>query len=317
VGFAGSVQAAREINAQEQPLEGAAKLENGELVTSFSPFQPRTFALTLNKATARLEAVQSQPVELHYDLAVASNDDTKTEGGGFDGKGDAMPAEMLRAKIGYDDVQFDLAPAKTGVANAVVAKGQTIDLPAGHFNRIYILAAAEDGDQTAAFGVGDKKVDLKIQDWSGFIGQWDNRVWRNQPERSWAISAAHAVWPASDEQERERRPPSPRYPEDYVGLEAGYIKTTGLAWYASHQHTSDGLNQPYRCSYLFAYPIDISDSDRTLVLPDNNKIRILAVSVAHENPEMNSAQPLYDTLNASEPSGKLEDMPRSVAVDKE
>jgi alpha-mannosidase len=40
---------------------------------------------------------------------------------------------------------------------------------------------------------------------------------------------------------------------------------------------------------------------RTLTLPDNDKIRILAVSVAEENPELSQAQPLYDMLNRTEP----------------
>jgi alpha-mannosidase len=41
---------------------------------------------------------------------------------------------------------------------------------------------------------------------------------------------------------------------------------------------------------------------RTLTLPDNDKIRILAVSVAEENPELKPAQPLYDTLTRTEPT---------------
>jgi alpha-mannosidase len=31
-------------------------------------------------------------------------------------------------------------------------------------------------------------------------------------------------------------------------------------------------------------------------LPDNNKIRILAISVSEENPEVKPVQPLYDVL---------------------
>jgi alpha-mannosidase len=31
-------------------------------------------------------------------------------------------------------------------------------------------------------------------------------------------------------------------------------------------------------------------------LPDNDKIRILAISVAEENPEVKAVQPLYDVL---------------------
>jgi alpha-mannosidase len=296
VSFAGPIAAAREVDAQERPI-GSATVNNGSLVTSFTAYQPRTFALRLDSSKTKLAPLQSQPVTLHYDLAVATNDDTKTDGGGFDGKGNAIPAEMLPTTIEYHDVQFKLAQSGTGERNAVVAKGQTIELPAGRYSRVYVLAASADGDQDADFLIGSRKIKLNIQSWSGFLGQWDTRVWKNQSERDWAISANHAVWPPADEQEREKRPVAPRYPEDYVRLEPGYVKTAGLAWYASHQHTAEGLNQPYHYSYLFAYPIDLKAGEQALTLPNNDKIRVLAVSVAEETPKLKPVQPLYDTLN--------------------
>jgi alpha-mannosidase len=296
VTFAAPVSAAREVNGQEQPI-GSANLSGGALVTSFTGYQPRTFALRLAAPATKVAAIHSQPVALQYDLAAASNDDTKTAGGGFDGKGNAMPAEMLPTQIEYHGVEFKLAPAATGTPDAVVAKGQTIQLPSGHYNRVYILAASADGDKAAAFRVGEKAVDLNIQDWGGFIGQWDTRLWKNESLRNWAISAHHPAWPPDDMQERERRAPSPRYPEDYVGLRAGFVKPAGVAWYASHHHTSDGLNEPYAYSYLFAYAIELPVNARTLTLPDNDQIRVFAISVVEENPELSPAQPLYDTLN--------------------
>ena len=300
VSFAAPIIAAREVSAQEQPI-GSANLDGGILSTSFVAYQPRTFALRLGSPSAKLASIQSLPVGLHYDLAVASNDDTRTKGGGFDGKGNAIPAEMLPTQIKYHGVQFELAPAKTGSPNAIAAKGQTIDLPAGRYNRVYILAASSDGEQAAEFRVGNKTTNLNIQDWSGFIGQWDTRIWKNTPARDWTISANHAVWPPVNEQQREQRSPSPRYPEDYVGLEAGYVKPASLAWYASHHHTVDGLNEPYEYSYLFAYSMDVSKKSRKLTLPKNDKIRILAISVVDEEPGLSPAQPLYDTLNRTGP----------------
>jgi len=300
VSFAGKVAAAREIDGQEQPV-GPAKVSGGTLTTSFSSYQPRSFAIRLAKSAEKVAGVRSQAVPLQYDLAVASNDDTQTTGGGFDGKGDAIPAELLPTQIPYHGVQFDLAAAKTGAPNAVTAHGQTISLPSGDFNRVYILAASAAGDQTAAFRIGTTPVNLNIQDWGGFIGQWDTRIWKPQEERDWAFSANHAVWPATDEQKREQYT-APRYPEDYVRLDPGYVKPASLAWYASHHHTSAGLNQPYAYSYLFAYPIELSGPSQSLTLPNNDKIRILAISVARENPELVPAQPLYDTLNDTEPS---------------
>ena len=295
VSFAGPVAAAREINAQEQPI-GPADVADGKLKVTFSPYQPRTFALRLNPAASKAAVVKSQPVAIKYDLAIASNDDTKTSGGGMDGTGKAMPAEMLPGKIQYRGVDFDLAAAKTGSANALVANGQTITLPEGHFNKIYILAAAAGGDQSATFHVGNNSTNLNVQDWTGFIGQWDTRLWKNAQERDWAISANHAAWPPADLQQREQRPVSPRYPEDYVGLKPGYIKPADLAWYASHVHTADGLNQPYQYSYVFAYPIEMAGNAKTLTLPKNDKIRILAISVANENPELKPVEAMFDSL---------------------
>jgi hypothetical protein len=37
---------------------------------------------------------------------------------------------------------------------------------------------------------------------------------------------------------------------------------------------------------IFAYSIDVNPNERTLVLADDNNIRILAISVARENPEL-------------------------------
>ena len=53
---------------------------------------------------------------------------------------------------------------------------------------------------------------------------------------------------------------------------------------------------PYSYSYLFAYKIDLVPATQTIKLPDNPNVRILAISVADENPELKAAQPLYDVL---------------------
>jgi alpha-mannosidase len=219
---------------------------------------------------------------LDYDLAAASNDGTRSAGG-FASDGRALPAEMLPAEIAFSGVKFNLAPAKTGTPNAVVARGQTIQLPAGEFNRVYLLAASADGDQKVAFRVGEKAVTATIQDWGGFIGQWDDRIWQSREVPVPARAGAPA---------RTRTDP---YGE-MVGLKPGFIKRAQVAWFASHRHTAGGANEPYAYSYLFAYPLDVPAGATTLTLPDNEKIRILAISVAQEGATAKPAQPLYDTL---------------------
>jgi len=299
VKFATPITAAREVTGAEEPL-GPATIAEGALVASFTKYQPRTFAVKLAAPAVKVAAVKSQPVTLTYDVAAASNDDTKSQDG-FDGQGNSLPAEMLPSTLTFGAVRFKLPAAKTGTLNAVAAKGQTIDLPSGKFNRVYILAASADGDQAATFKAGEKAADLTIQNWGGFIGQWDARTFKQtEPPRSWAVSANPPPGPVPQTRER-----APRYPEDFTGIQPGFIKRAGVAWFASHHHTPDGKNDPYAYSYLFAYAIDLPANARTVTLPDNGKIRVLAVSAADEPALVTPAQPLYDTLERSDNAARL------------
>ena len=268
IAFASPITSAREVNGQEQPV-GAVKLEAGDLVTSFGAYQPRTFAVRLTPPMSNVPSVRSTPVSLHYDLATATSAGT-VDKTGFDEKGDALPAEMLPAQILFNGVAFKLGPAVTGASNAIVTKGQRIALPQGKFNRVYILAAAEDGDQKAVFEAGKNKKELDIEDWGGFIGQWDDREWSS-------ASGGNSYG-------------------EMIGLKPGFIKRAELAWYSDHYHDAAGKNVAYGYSYLFGYRMDLPEGAKTLSLPTNPHIRILAISVAEENPDTHPVQPLYDVL---------------------
>lgn len=283
IAFAAPVVAAREVSGQEMPV-GAASIAKGELATSFGPYQLRTFAVKLAEARSKVAAPHWQPVTLPYDRSVASLDNTHAQGG-FDDAGRSLPAEMLPSEIAYAGIRLSLTPAENGKPNAVVTRGQTISLPAGTFNRLYMLAASADGDQKAAFRVGDESVDLTIQDWGGYIGQWDNRTWNQRQEPLPPRPGAPAG-----------TPPRMRTVLEYTGLQPGFIKRAPVAWFASHRHTAEGANEPYAYSYLFAYTMAVPANVKTLTLPDNDKIRVLAVTVASDAPEVRPAQPLYDTL---------------------
>ena len=81
-----------------------------------------------------------------------------------------------------------------------------------------------------------------------------------------------------------------------TGINPGFIKRADVAWYCTHHHNAAGENVPYRYSYLFAYSLDLTEDAKSVKLPDNDKIRVFAMSVAAENPETRPAQPLYDVL---------------------
>ncbi|HEY0321787.1 MAG TPA: glycoside hydrolase family 38 C-terminal domain-containing protein [Pyrinomonadaceae bacterium] len=283
--FASLVIAAREVNGQEQPL-GKATLSNGELVTSFSPYQLRTFALKLAASRTRSNVSQSRTLELPYNLSTASLHNTKASNA-FDSSGRSLPAEMLPDEISYAGIRFQLADASSGKPNALAPRGQTIQLPAGKYTRLYMLAASADGDQRATFRVGNAPVELMIQNWGGFIGQWDDRQW---------LQKEVPVPP--------QNPPDPTAPRtridpyaEMTGIKPGFIKRAPLAWFASHHHTTDGRSEPYSYSYLFAYVIDIPVGARSLTLPDNDRIRIMAITLSNEVEQVRPVQPLYDTLD--------------------
>jgi alpha-mannosidase len=289
--FASGAVAAREVNGQEQPV-GPATIANGELVTSFTAYQPRTFAVKLAPARVKVAPISFQSVPLDYDMSVAARLGRPADGS-FDwapnnqgsSQGKALPAEMLPRQISFGAIRFDLAAAEK--LNAVVPHGQTITLPAGKYNRVYLLAAAANNDQKATFKFGNKATDLTIQEWTGFVGQWDDRIWKVTEQQ---IPPPQGAPPGT--------PPRIRVNPygEMVGLRPGFIKRADIAWFSSQRHDAAGAAEPYAYSYLFAYALDIPAGVRTITLPDNDRVRILAITVTAEPWTLTPVQPLYDTL---------------------
>jgi alpha-mannosidase len=266
--FGAPLAGAREVNGVEARVADVP-LVKGELVADFTPYQVRTFAVKLGAAPAMAAQPSWQAVTLPFDQAVASTD-RSVSGGRFDSTGRSLAAEMLPATLPYAGIAFTLAPGSA--RNAVAARGQTIPLPTGSFAKIHVLAAAADGDQRGTFRVGALPVELTIQDWGGFIGQWDNRVWRSREEPAPPRAGQPAPAPGT--------PPRMRTVTEFTGtLVRGYVKPAPVTWFASHRHATDGSNEPYSYSYLYAYTLDVPPGATTLTLPANERIKVLAVTV--------------------------------------
>ena len=140
---------------------------------------------------------------------------------------------------------------------------------------------------------------MTIQDWSGYIGQWDNRQWK-MVEMPLPPAPAPGDTSAAAKRAAEIRAHvkkhGPIMLPEYQGLTPGFIKRSPVAWFASHRHTADGSNEIYAYSYLYAYCLDVPPNARTLTLPQDEKIRVLAVTVTDEGTPVRPVQPLYDTL---------------------
>ncbi len=267
---------ATEVNGVETPLH---PLENRDpaLKLDFTPYQIRSIALTLMPPT-HLAPPVSTPVDLPYDRAGfaparAPND------GGFDDNGATMPAEMIGDTVVSEGITFKIGPHGSGQKNTVICRGQSITLPAGPHNRVYLLAAAAGGDTTGDFKVDGHAVTLGIQDWTGKIGSWDNRAFKGDVSEL-----------------------TPIVTNELDHIDAGFIKRDALGWFCSHRHLPDGTDGIYQYSYLFKYRLNIGNDSKSLTLPDNPRIRVVAVSVAQDdNDSTLPVQPLYDDFTGRPP----------------
>jgi alpha-mannosidase len=243
VSFARPITAAREIDGVEKPV-GAATVTDGALVTDLPGYDLRAFAVKLAGPPVALTAPSSQPVELPYDVDVVSTRTAKTDGD-MDGMGHTFRAELFPQTVTHGAITFKLGPSASKMMNAIAANGQRVALPDGNWNRVYVLAAAIGGEQKGTFRIGDRAVDVTVQDWNAKLATAFNG--NDQPET---------------------------------------IKRDEVAWTASHRHDARGNAdaETHELTNLFQYHFDVPESgDRTLVLPANKNIRVLAVTVARND----------------------------------
>ena len=266
--FPEAVARAREANGVEETM-GDAQISDGALVASLSSYQPKTFVVSLADAKrATADGPRVHPLELPYNLDGISLDEARTDGS-FDADGNSLSGELVPDTLTIGRIAFAFGPDTPGAKNVVSCKGQTLTLPAGAFERLHLLAASVAGPAFGTFTItgpkGNQSVPVWTQDYAEPIGQWNNRL----------VSGA--------------------FIEEPEGILPAYINRAPVAWTGTHRHTSEGENEAYRFTYLYHIIIDLPENATAVILPDNERIRLLAATVA-ATPDDNvrPAQPLYD-----------------------
>jgi alpha-mannosidase len=275
--FPAAVVEAHEVDGQERRI-GGAQFSGTDLFIDLSPFSPRSYAVRLaSPPQGGVAPTICKVVPLSYDEDVMSADADVTDGR-LDDDGRTLPAEMLPDVVTSEGVRFELGPSDPGHANAVGCRGQTISLPEGNWNRVHMLAAAVE-DTVERFVVGNAPHDLEIQQWTGFIGQWDDRVW-----------------------DREFGEVDYRCEGRVIGITPGFIKRDNIAWFCTHRHHPKRGNEAYRFSYLYKYGLDVPPGGKSITLPDNEKIKILAMTVTEGGHDrVQPAAPVYDDFTGRKP----------------
>lgn len=266
VKLAGKIIDAYEVNGQEQKI-GPADFRNGTLNFDMTRFLIRSFAVKLENPNVEAAKPVQSFVDLTFNEDGMSSDNNRKDGNIINNL--TLPAELLPGIIESEDVSFKTGDKADGELNMLSAKGQKIKLPAGEFNKVYILAAATE-DTKGTFKAGNLTLPLNIQSWTGFIGQHYNRVLYFNNLKVAAITPA-------------------------------FSKKDNIAWYASHRHSTEA-NEAYVYSYLYKYEITLPTGTGSIVLPDNSKIKIFAITVAkNQNENTVPLQFLYDDFSENKP----------------
>jgi alpha-mannosidase len=234
-------------------------------------------------------------VQLPFNLDGMSTDGIRADGD-FDGKKHTIASELVPKQMQLNGVPFAFGSGAPGQQNVLVPKGQAIALPAGTFNRVYVLAAAVGGDVSTSFGVGAASKAVTVRDWEGPVGQWWSRLKDNAPAlKEPFVPAGGRSTPSQQEIQSQlvvEWDPRTGVVSGIDKIRPAFVKRDEIGWIGTHRHDPKD-NEPYVSSYLFVYGFDLPAGTRELRLPNENRLRILAVSVANEGPALTPAGALY------------------------
>lgn len=259
------IEDAYEVNGQEVKT-GKADIKDGILNFDISHYSIRSFALKLKTEQS---SIKQTSVELPYNVDVMTFDRNRADC--ENPRSLSYPAELIPSEVISEDIRFKMGNTKDESLNAVACKGQTIQLSSSGYNRIYILAAATE-ECSGVFMMNNNREKLSIGAWSGFVGQYYNRIFDAGGET-------------------------------VLDIKDPYVNQNNIAWFASHIHKGyPTANQSYQYSYMYKYELTLPDHTTSIKLPDSSKIRIFAITVANQPGDiLQFAKPMYDDFKDNMP----------------
>lgn len=238
VRFAAEVVAAKELNGVEDEI-GDVAYSGRELRFEIAPFGMKTFKVKLSAPVKTLAQARTKSVTLPYNFKTASYNAFRSDAN-FDGKGNSFAAELLPDRIGYNGIEFQIGDCAS--ENGVKCRRDTVTLPQGSYNKLYLLAASTQHDVEGVFTVDGADHKVLVPYYSGFVGQWGHTGHTGA-----FLKPADVV---------------------FVGTHRhDMIRNKDL---------------PYEFTYMFCIAIDLPEGARELVLPDNPRVVVFAATVADD-----------------------------------
>lgn len=243
----GKIVDAYEVNGQEKRIADASYYGD-KLTFDLSHFTIKSFAVKLDKPGIQTKNIVQETVNLDYNIDAFSYDINRDDANFYERFSYSYPAELIPDEIVNEGIRFKMGSRDDGVNNILTCQGQEIDIPEG-YSKLYVLAAATE-DTEGKWIIGGKEHIQSVQNWTGFIGQHYNRKFATDGYT-------------------------------LTGVENAFLKKDNISWYSSHRHLSyPSKNESYQFAYMFKYEIELSKDVNKIKLPENSKIKILALTVA-------------------------------------
>lgn len=177
--------------------------------------------------------------------------------------GGLFPKELVPREIDSDAVRYILEIGSD--VDSMLCRGQKLTIPTG-YSRLYLLTAADKACEAriswlAPGGNTLQEEVVKVPPISGFLGQWDRRLWNREPKHR-ARGKRDYIWNMY-----------------CVGVEPGYLHRDRLEWYSTHTRIG-GEDRPYEYGYMYSVILDIPANATKMALPRDERVKIFAATVA-------------------------------------
>ena len=157
------IASAREMFASEE-FKCDAVVENGKLITSFKPYEIKTFAVTLVESDAKGKKAKSSPAKVKFDKNIITNQ--RNEKSDFEYN---IPREITPDVVSANGIDF--AISKTS-ENAFVMNGQQIEI-SENTDKLCLLCSSLSEDKEIAFDVDGEKISKKVLNMFEAFAAWD------------------------------------------------------------------------------------------------------------------------------------------------
>jgi alpha-mannosidase len=222
--------------------------DGGAYEVALEPHRPRTIGLRLAPPARQLTPPHAEPLRLPCDRVVVTAQGQPCPHG-IGPRRVALPAELFPASLEVGGIPFVLGRGGTD-CQALSCTGQSLALPAGTWDRLWLLlaSAGAGGPVTVTAGALATEID-----------------------------APPALLPLA------RPDQVPRLglgPVALWALRPGYRRDAAVAWTAGHCHDRDGRDLPYHPVCLFAASLPLPAGAREVALPAEPEILVFAATVA-------------------------------------